>query len=404
MFALPNGCSRSEFSVTPKNWKTVKATTKTPWRIIYRFYDPAFKKTKKWGKQIPIKGMNEFHQLEDRQPITQGLIDDEIARLKQGYNPITKRIIPPEIIGGNDSEISPTTGLNAAFDLALNKLECAPGTKTDVEYALVCIQVACRQLKLDQLPIEQIRIRHIMVVLEKVGKNKGGWTAPNFNHYRAYLMMLFSILVPLGNMYGNPVKDIQRKKVIKKIKEVLTDQQRIEVNDHLLKKDRRFWRFLHIFFHSGARITELMRLKKEHVDLVNQRIKFLVLKGQQYTEHWKPIKTIALELWEEVYTEAKPGQYLFSRNLVPGNKQINEDRITKRWRLLVKIPLGVTADFYSLKHLNSTETTDLLDEQAAADMNSHTSTAMVVKIYDVKREERKSKKNELLKAVNNPFA
>jgi hypothetical protein len=54
--------------------------------------------------------------------------------------------------------------------------------------------------------------------------------------------------------------------------------------------------------------------------------------------------------------------------------------------------LGITADLYSLKHLNTTEVVEALDEQAAAKLNSHTSTAMVVGVYDVRNEQRRNAK------------
>lgn len=403
MIALPNGCSCSEISVTPKNWKTIKANVKRQWRIIYRFYDPAFKGTKKWGKQIPVKGMNEYHDLADRQAITQGLIEDELDRLKNdGYNPITRLSIPPVHESGQD--IEPNTRFADALTAALPRLKCIDRTRKEIKNSLVHINSSIVSLRFHRMPISEVRIRNIILLLEQVRKNNQGFGASSYNHYRSYLMMLFKVIVPMANMQGNPVRDIPKEREIKEIKQVLTDEERQMVNNHLFKEDPNYWRFMHIFFHSGARITELMRVKREDVDMKKERVKILILKGQQYVQRWKPIKTIVLNFWKEVYCEAAPGQFLFSRGFKPADIQMNPKQATDRWRLLVKKPLKITADFYSLKHLNTTETTDLLDEQAAADMNSHTSTAMVVNIYDVKREVRKSKKDELLKAVNNPFA
>jgi hypothetical protein len=99
--------------------------------------------------------------------------------------------------------------------------------------------------------------------------------------------------------------------------------------------------------------------------------------------------------------------YLFSRRQKPGLTIINEEQISRRWleRIKHKPELGnVTADFYALKHLNSTETRTIAGAQAAAAQNSHKSEAMVVNIYDVHREERKLEELDRLKAVNNPFA
>jgi integrase len=52
---------------------------------------------------------------------------------------------------------------------------------------------------------------------------------------------------------------------------------------------------MHIFFHSGARLTELMRLQVQDVDLRNQVFKLIVKKGRMSKEVLRLIKDIALE-------------------------------------------------------------------------------------------------------------
>ena len=64
---LNNGCSHSELTVTPKDWKTKKASLSTNWFIKYRFYDTRYSSP----KQIMLKGMNNFKILHDRQTETQ---------------------------------------------------------------------------------------------------------------------------------------------------------------------------------------------------------------------------------------------------------------------------------------------------------------------------------------------
>ncbi len=67
----------------------------------------------------------------------------------------------------------------------------------------------------------------------------------------------------------------------------------------------------------------------------------------------------------------------------------------------MKKKLNISADFYSLKHLHTTEVVELLSDIDAAGHNGHRSTAMVVGIYDIKRAERKHDK---IKSLNNRFA
>ncbi len=355
---------------------------------------------------------------------------------------ITKKLLLPEASG-----IDPNTGLSNALKEAHKLLKCAPGTKDDIEHALVHIQAAVTDLRYIHKPVSEIRIRECILILNKVREMKNKkrefdkaclmadykarkiekvkyamemkkiekrvFGASSFNHYRSYLLMLFKEIIPLANLAGNPVKDIPKEKVIKRVKDVLTDKQRPLVNDYLRNNYYEYWRFLQIFFHSGARITKMLRVEPRHVDLENQRFKCLILKGAGYEEVWKVIKTIALPFWKEAMQDAAQLKangrtvYLFSRNQKPGFEMINEEQIGRRWneRVMHKQELGnVTATFYSLKHLNTTETRTIAGTAAAAAQNSHKSAAMVVNIYDVQREERKLQEMDRLKEVNNPFA
>lgn len=462
MISLKNGCYRSQITVIPQNWdfdpekalakfkektviSTIEALLQLEWRISYRFYDPAFKGTKLWGKKIQIKGMNKFKSLQDRQDFTKTTIDELLSVLdKEGYNPITKKFALEEL----QTEIDSDTPLSIALKEAHKKLKCAQGTKDDIERALVHIQAAITELRLTTTPVGEIKIRECIIILDKVremklkkrdadiallkitynaGKidkvkfakemkklEKYDFGASSYNHYRSYLRMLFKVIVPLANLAGNPINEnIPKEKGVKKIRDVLTNEQRKLINDYLQKKYFKYWRFLQIFFHSGGRITEMLRVELAHVDLKKQRFKALILKGNAYEEVWKVIKDIALPYWQEAVEEASKiksnGQpiYLFSRNQKPGLTIINEEQISRRWleRVKHKPELGnVTADFYSLKHLNSTETKNIGGSSAAAAQNSHKSVAMVDTVYDVLREERLWEEQEKLKQINNSFA
>jgi hypothetical protein len=57
----------------------------------------------------------------------------------------------------------------------------------------------------------------------------------------------------------------------------------------------------------------------------------------------------------------------------------------------VKKKFGITADFYSLKHLHTSEVVELLSDIEAAKHNSHKSTTMVNTIYDVNKSKRKER-------------
>jgi integrase len=390
MISLPNNCRRSNLSVHPSDWKTTKASIAITWYISYRFYDPGTIKP----KRIIIKGMNIFKELAKRQAATKLLLTEELARLQDGFNPISGRCKDESGILDHGTLIIP------ALRQARDMIQCGRHTRDAIRKSLVHIEKSIFQLNFDMIPISQIKRKHIRFILDQVGKAKGGWTAPSFNHYRSYLIMLFNELEEL-EITEISITKIKKKPVVATIRETLTIDQRGKINAHLKAKSYAFWRFSHIFFHSGTRISEIMRVRLQDVDLPGQRYKIIVLKGRNKKEVWKTIKDIAVPLWSEICASAAAGDYIFSKDLVPGPTLISERQITKRWRIHVKKFLGIDADFYSLKHLNTTETVDQLSDQDAAKLNSHSSTAMVRSIYDVKRD---SRQHERLKKVSNPFA
>ena len=187
----------------------------------------------------------------------------------------------------------------------------------------------------------------------------------------------------------------------KNIREVLTADQRIAVNIHLKENYPSFWAFTILFFHSGGRIVELLRLQIKDVDLEKQVYRTLIKKGKLQKWIERPIKDIALPLWRKAIFGGRSTDYVFSKGLVPGEHQIRREQIDRRWREHVKKKLEITADFYSLKHLNLDETTNLLSMQDAARMAGHTDTKMIESVYAVGEKDRAMNR---LKAINNKFA
>jgi integrase len=389
MITLPNGCSCSKLVVYPKNWQTKSARVNRGWFIKYRFYDPNYPTP----KQVMVKGMNQFKTVPERQRATKSCLTEELDKLVKGeLNPFKQaRNNTPnaQLIQGN-------TSLLEALEHAKDKVSVSAITKRDLAYVVRLIGDARKQLTIVDLPLSDVSRKTIRLILESISK-----TSDRFNKYRSYLMILFAELCEAEMIESNPVREIKKKKITKHLRKVLTNEERKMVNIHLETNYPSFHRFLHIFYHSGARISELIRVKKEDVDLQNQRFKVTIRKGRNYNEVWKTIKDLAMPYWQQIIQDALTDNYLFSYGLKPGQNQIHAYQVTKRWYRLVKKQLGISADFYSLKHLHTTEVVDLLDEHAAAKHNEHTSTAMVVGIYDVNRSGRQHSK---VKSLNNSFA
>lgn len=408
MLTLPNCCKCSDPTLSPLNWDKSSTSVKKIWYIQFYFYPPG---SDKGVLRIYKGGLNKIKTYPEKKAAAKLFLEEMIKILKEGFNPLTREFIQDPTEDEESQDISPSTPFNEALQYSFDNLSVEPSTKLDIRSTLKYFSLSAAMLKLDKTAVSEIDEGHVKRILNNcvnilVPRKDGSlekktWNNNQYNHYRKYISILFSELKEYKAIKYNPAKELSKQKTLKRIRTTLTDGERKNIDQYLRLKNFDYWRLMHIFFHSGARETELCNITFQDVELHNQRFKVVIKKGREHIEKWKVIKTIALPLWNSLMNECKPGQYVFALGFKPGDIKLRTELISRYWRRLVKIPLGITADFYSLKHLNSTEIVSLLDEQSAAAMNSHTTTAMVRNIYDTLQEERQATK---LKSVNNSFS
>ncbi len=400
MILLPFSCHCTELKVFPNNWTYKNASVKKDWYVYYRFYDPNFldQPKFKYGKLVVIKRMNRFKLILERQTHTQLIIEQELDRLKcKAYNPIKRSsndVVPTRL------EIESSTPLIIALTTAEKRISASDSTKRDLKSTLRFITKAASQLEYSQIPINQISKKHIKQLLVHIDLSSGE-SPHRYNKIRSYLMILFKELIELEIIEFNPVRDLSKKKYVQRIRKLPTIEDRQTINSYLQNYHYQFWLFMQIFFHSGARLTELIKIKRRDLDLKEQHFLITVKKGSYYKEIIRPIKTIALPFWEKAILNAGPDDFIFSKGLEPGKSEIKSYQITKRWNRHVKKKLGIKEDFYSLKHLNLDQTAECLGIKDASAMASHGSIEITSKYYAIGEKQRQ---NERLKNIENKFA
>lgn len=387
MILLPHGCSCSTPAVTPKNWKTGgKTLLKKNWRIHYYFRDPEFKDEYPYGKMITLKGMNRFNTIKERRAATQLLLDELIYVLKvEGYNPITKKNNGPQI--ELETDIHPETTICEAIEIARKKIDGETSTLSDLKTVTKYFNKSCKQLRYHPLRIGDVKRLHVKNILENQ-KRQNNYSNKRYNKVRAYMLMIFKQLVLSDAIEYNLISDIPKKKETTKIREVLTDKELDKIKKYLVVNHYGFYRYMQIFFHSGCRSTELFNLKRNDIDIHNQRFKVLVKKGRAFEEQWRGINKNVFQYWNELYNAAGLNDYIFSFNFCPGHTKIAARQVSNKWRKYVKNRLGINADFYSLKHLHTTKIINLYDRKTAAGINGHKSTKMNDKHYDTLHQQR----------------
>lgn len=148
-----------------------------------------------------------------------------------------------------------------------------------------------------------------------------------------------------------------------------------------------------IFFKSGSRTTELLALRKgSDIMLDIQEFIVLVRKGKKHSRSIRIIHDETLHLWKEIWEQARPGQFLFSRGLAPGDAMIRKDQVCRRWNNHVKKDvdkggLGIKKDFYSLKHKNLDNITKVAGIQEAQGAAGH-KTPVITLTYAVNEKQR----------------
>lgn len=378
------------------------------WYISYRFYDPGHLDGN--GKIKPlqriIKGMNDCKNWIERRKVTEGLIDDELTLLLQGYSPIHKKFMAPEL----RAEIDENTYFPDALEFIKDKVKAGPSIISNNKSIVGYVKPAIQALRFHNLPIGDIKRNHIKRLLEYLSKTKERWTSNTFNYYRSHLIIMFNELMEYDAIEFNPVKQLRKEKHVKKIRETLSDEERLLVKNHLDKVYPAFSRLMEIFYHSGIREIEILSVKVKDVDLKKERFKVTVRKRGQPVEEWREIKVVALPLWWDAIKDADPDDYVFSRGFKPGPIMPSEEYIHKTWNKWVKNPkkkgIGITADFYAFKHAHTTDIIDQLEgftsnaAHEAAEHNGHRSLDMVNQVYDVKS---KARKGQLVKLLPNTF-
>jgi uncharacterized protein (UPF0297 family) len=230
---LPNGCSRSEFHVKPANWKTIRVSTKKPWYIQYRFYDPEFRVDPKYrkGRMILQKAMNNFTDLRARQQATRRILDALTKLLdERGYNPITEQVVTPV---ETFYVVDPQTGFTKALKQAADMVSASPTVKRDLGTMRRQVDRAAGQLRFADTPVSLISRKHIKLILQQIEKNQGKPSHHRYNKNRSYMMMCFKELLEVGAVDFNPVNDVKKMTGLQKIRRVLTGEERAKVDAHL---------------------------------------------------------------------------------------------------------------------------------------------------------------------------
>ncbi|MPS66835.1 hypothetical protein [Chryseobacterium sp.] len=356
LIKLKNGCLRTEVYFSPKDCLLLKANADFPknWFVECRFHDP--KKKNEYPKGFQYRKKFSGTNLQELK-LTAKIFKEEMEKNldELNYNPISKTFMNQIKIQG---DLNPELKFMDALWKVRDKIPFSKDYVSLSRQMLNLIDKAIIELEYTDLKIIETKIWHIKNILENIYT-----TNSVFNKHRSCLKSMFNELLEYGCVEFNPVTSVSKKAETPKIRELLTDEKSLIVYDYLRNNHPTFFRYAKMFFYSGARSTELMRVQKKYVDINKQEYKTLIKKRRKYEWVTKVIIPAAIPYWRQILIECKSDDdYIFSKDLRPGSEQIRSYQITKRWKRLVKDTdkikhpitnktIKVTEDFYSYKHL-----------------------------------------------------
>lgn len=423
--SLPHGCTSTLPYISPNNWDSSRSSSKETWYLRYTFYDPI---RRPQGFAVNWEGgVNEAEHVtwEARRDVAKQILKDTTEALKEGYNPIIREFTTPSlpfIEPSNQQEaetksfLTPDTAVIDCLKWAYSQIGEETGTKKDMRNYLHHIFPGLMVIRYDKIPVKEITPQHVLHILEAASKITSRWDEKKkkdvplkwsnykYNKTLDYLSMLFRLVGTLKITTANPCHGLEKKRWGKKPKVALTEKECIAIDKALSQNEPRYHRFIKIFFTSGSRKTEMMKIQGRDV-LLDQDVFYrwvMKRKSKEYEQIRTTIPQSAKHLWQELLRECRsPDNYLFGRGFQPGKEAIGVDNINTYWAEFVQKPLGIKQGPYILKSMYLTALKKKYGSGTAAVHAAHKSEEMIDEVYDLDKDESEHKR---IREANISFA
>lgn len=367
--------------VYPVNWETSKKSISKDWIVRYIFTD-------KNGAEhsTSFKGMNHIKDHTDRVNETKRLILEEQFILEKGYNPKTKEY-------DNDSGldlVNPSTLFLTACNACIAGKDCVDTTRTDMENSMKHITKYATKLRLHTKKIKDITKGDVKQILIYMKKDKH--SNYRINKTKSHLSACFTFFTELDIFQINFVRGISKLPHESAKKEIIRTDDDWNKFHSIQHMNYNAYMFLYIFLYSGSRFEEMIKIKKEDVELEKSIFWIHLLKGGKHTRAMRPINLNTFKFWKAIYERAQPGQYLFSYNQMPSDEPVKVKSIYDLCTKYLKAA-GLNITGYGLKYSYLNLVAKIYGITKAKELAGHTS-ERTTKIYAVDHEEHLVEQNK----------
>ena len=372
-----------------KNSKIIKDISK-PWDVRYDFYDEY---TQKYVRIQVTGGVNRYHKLEDRTKHIKALHDALLIELEKGYNPIYNRYDNLENTLENPLQnIQNLTTKDALLWAVDQKTKLEKRTIQTYKSNVKHFSEALDRIGFGGLKITQLKRAHIKLAINNwaIERNINAVTK---NSYLENIGTIFKILCEFEIVEANPVQYISKDLELESTThEPPTDKEMEIISKNLKVYDHGFYLFCQTVYQTGIREKELLSLKIEHIDVVENIIKLYPMDadGSKNTKTTKfriiPISSKTVKALLKYASGYPSTNYLFTiqnQILLPGPKKSHRNTVSNLWKKVIKLGCNIDKTLYSLKSRgnNDRKQQNKMSDDAIAFLFGHSDKSMSRKHY-----------------------
>lgn len=172
-----------------------------------------------------------------------------------------------------------------------------------------------------------------------------------WNNYRVFGAMFFGYCEQRGYCQHNPFKDIRSLRTAGKTREYLTDEDRHEMIQWMLKHEPDFILPCVLIFGTLIRPGELRRLRVYHVNLQDQVITLPAESTKTGFERTPAIPNWMVPYLLKAEVHRAPGNsWLVGSRLVPGSEPLSRNMLNRVWtRMRAELNWPASKQLYSLR-------------------------------------------------------
>lgn len=371
-----------------------RLTEGVEWYVSYYAIYPATGKL----RRVKIK-INRIKSVAQRRAMAKKLINDITQKLVSGWNPFIEAEAPK------------------SFHLIFNVFDTylKIQAKESEEHSYRCYKSYIKYLKeylirnnyskeMYVAQFDKNLASNIMLEIKESSK----YSFRTYNNYLQFFTTLFNWMLQFNYITQNPFAFLKKipKKLIKKKRVALTEENRAQLRDLLVSEDNNnYFVMCLLCYYCFLRPNEISLLKVGDIDINKQVVYVSKEIAKNDTDSVRTIPNAMIDYVRKLDLNKPKNYYLFSMDVhqkfVPGIKRAEGREIARYWSDVVRVKLNwpMELQFYSLK---DSGITNMLDDgiapnfvQGQADHSSLTITSIyAVKRNAVAQEEIKTKSKE----------